>query len=168
MLKDQGTDIHNLYQCYFHFFSTDQTLNYPEFVDWCADNYSLSKRLIMYVTSSKIPCPVNSLVIIKSLLVPDEFTLKSKDYNEESIIQCFSESVVEKKREFLKKCFKLDVELLDQPFIVDSFLDLASKPLSWSSRSISLALAESIVLCAELQFPNISSIRVSIIFFISQ
>ena len=121
----------------------------------------------MYVTSSKILCPVNSLVIIKSLLVPDEFTLKYKDYNEESIIQCFSESVVEKKKEFLQKCFTLDVDLLEQPFLVDASLELESKPLSWSSRYISLALAERIVLCAELQFPNISSIRVSIIFFIS-
>ena len=121
----------------------------------------------MDATSCKISCPVNSLIIRKTLLVLDEFTLKSKDYNEESIIQCFSESVVEKKREFLKKCFKLDVELLDQPFLVDSSLELESKPLSWSSRSISLYLDESIVLCAKLQFPNLSSIKVSIIFFIS-
>ena len=73
----------------------------------------------MYVTSSKIPCPVNSLVIRKSLLVPDEFTLKYKDYNEDYVIQCFRESIIEKKHEFFKKYFKEDTEILDQPFPVD-------------------------------------------------
>ena len=53
-LKDQGTDIHNVYHSYFHFFTTDQTLNFLEFVDWCADNCSLSERVIMDITNSKI------------------------------------------------------------------------------------------------------------------
>ena len=42
LIKDLGTDIHNIYQSYFNFFTTDQTLNCPEFIEWCADNYSLS------------------------------------------------------------------------------------------------------------------------------
>ena len=75
LLKDQGTDIHNVYQNYFHFFTIDQTLDPPEFVDWCANNYSLSEKFIMDITNSKILCPVNYLVIRKTLLVPDEFTL---------------------------------------------------------------------------------------------
>ena len=29
LLKYQGNNIHNIYQSYFHFFATDQTLNYP-------------------------------------------------------------------------------------------------------------------------------------------
>ena len=119
MLKYQEINIHNVYQSYFHFFTTDQTLNCLEFVNWCANNYSLSERVIMDITNSKILCLVNSLVIRKTLLVLDEFTLKSKDYNEEYILQCFRESVVEKKQYFFKKCFKPDVELLYQPFLVD-------------------------------------------------
>ena len=122
ILKYQEIDIHYVYQSYFHFFTTDQTLNCLEFVNWCANNYSLSERVIMDVTSCKISCPVNSLVIRKTLLVPDEFTLKSKDYNEESIVKCLGDSAVEKKQEFFKKCFKLDDELLDQPFLVDATL----------------------------------------------
>ena len=119
LLKDQGTDIHNVYQSYFHFFTTDQALNYQEFVDWCAKHYSVSERVIMHITSSKILYPVNQLVIKKSILVSRECTLKYKDYNKESIVQCFRESIVEKKQEFFKKCFKPDVELLDQTFPVD-------------------------------------------------
>ena len=76
----------------------------------------------MDITNSKILCPVSSMVIRKTLLVPDEFTLKYKDYNEESIVQCFRESVIEKKHEFFKKCFKPDFELLEQPFPVDADL----------------------------------------------
>ena len=56
LLKDQGTDIHNIYQSYFHFFTTDQTLKFPKFVDWCDDNYSLSERVIMDITKSEILC----------------------------------------------------------------------------------------------------------------
>ena len=51
----------------------------------------------MDITSSKIICLVSPLVIRNTMSVPTEFTLKSKDYNEESIIQCFRESVIEKK-----------------------------------------------------------------------
>ena len=29
LLKDQGTEIHNFYRSYFHYFSLDQTLSYP-------------------------------------------------------------------------------------------------------------------------------------------
>ena len=73
----------------------------------------------MDITNSKILCLVNSLIDRKTLLVPDEITLKAKDYNEESIVQCFRESIIEKRQDFFKKCFKPDVELLDQPFPVD-------------------------------------------------
>ena len=32
LIKDQGIDIHNVYQSYFHYFTIDQTLNVPEFI----------------------------------------------------------------------------------------------------------------------------------------
>ena len=32
-LKDQWTDAHNVYPSYFHYFTTDQTLNCPKFID---------------------------------------------------------------------------------------------------------------------------------------
>ena len=43
LLKYQGTNIHNVYQSYFHYFTTNQTLRCPDFIDWCANNYSISK-----------------------------------------------------------------------------------------------------------------------------
>ena len=85
LLKDQGTDIHNVHQSYFHYFTTDQTLNCLEFIDWCAINYSSSERLIMDTTISKILCPISPLVVRNTLSVPAEFNQNSKEYNEESI-----------------------------------------------------------------------------------
>ena len=46
LLKEQGIDVDNIYEYCFQFFTTDQTLNCIEFVAWCADNYSLSERVI--------------------------------------------------------------------------------------------------------------------------
>ena len=41
LIRDQGMDLHNIYQSSFHLFSIEQTLGCPEFVDWCVNNYSL-------------------------------------------------------------------------------------------------------------------------------
>ena len=38
LLKDQGKELHNIYQSFFHLFATKQTLGFPEFVDWYANN----------------------------------------------------------------------------------------------------------------------------------
>ena len=76
----------------------------------------------MDTTNSKILCPLSLLVIRNTLSAPDEFSQKSKEYNEESIVQYFRESIVEKKQDFFKICFKLDVQLHNQPFLVDVIL----------------------------------------------
>ena len=76
----------------------------------------------MDTTSSKILCLVNPLVIRNTLLVPTKFINNSKEYNEESKVQYFRESTVEKKQYFFKICFKPDVQLYNQPFPVDANL----------------------------------------------
>ena len=117
---DQGTKIHNVYKSYFHYFSTNQTLNCLEFIDWCANNYSSSQRVIMDTTSSKFLCLVSPLVIRNTLSVPAEFNQKSNEYNEESMVQYFRDSTVKKKLYFFKICFNHDVQLQNQPFPIDS------------------------------------------------
>ena len=37
-LKDQGTEVHGIFKSYFHYFTTEQTLNFLEFVYWCTCN----------------------------------------------------------------------------------------------------------------------------------
>ena len=86
LLKDQGTEVHSIFRSYFHYFSTEKTLNFPEFVDWCTCNYSSSERVFMDATKSKIPCLVSPLVIRKIFSVRVELTQASKEYNEEIII----------------------------------------------------------------------------------
>ena len=100
LFKEQGTDVHNIYQSYFHFFTTDQTSSCMEFVTWCADNYSLSERVIMDITSSTVLYPITPLSIRKTLSIHEYFTLKAQDYKEESIFQCFKDSLVENKQYF--------------------------------------------------------------------
>ena len=38
LLKDQGMEVHCIFNSYFHYFSTEKTLNFPNFFDWCACN----------------------------------------------------------------------------------------------------------------------------------
>ena len=56
VLKDQGSDTCSVFKYFFHFFSVDQTLHCPEFVEWCADNFSSTKGVIMNRSKSKILC----------------------------------------------------------------------------------------------------------------
>ena len=89
LLRDQGTDLHNIYQSFFHLFPTEQTPGFLEFVEWCVNNYSLSERVIMNLDCSTILCSVSSLVIRQTLYFLEYFTLKAKDYSEECILQYF-------------------------------------------------------------------------------
>ena len=52
--KYRGKDIHGVYRSHFHFFCPEQTLIFPNFIEWCASNYSSSERVIMDVAKSKI------------------------------------------------------------------------------------------------------------------
>ena len=63
----------------------------------------------MDATKSKITCPIIRLVIKNNFSVPIDFTQVSKEFNEESIIQYFRESTIEKKEVLFKTCFKPDV-----------------------------------------------------------
>ena len=38
----QGNDILNACRSFLYYFSIEQTLHFPEFVEWCASNYSSS------------------------------------------------------------------------------------------------------------------------------
>ena len=91
-------------------------------MDWCVNNYSLLERVTMSIDLSTILCLVNSLVVRQTLYVPEDFTLKAKDYSEESILWCFKESTIERKKEFFKRCFKLEDESSNPSFRVDAAL----------------------------------------------
>ena len=91
-LKNQGRDPYGVFKSFFHFFSVDQTPHYPEFVEWCENNFSVTEGIIMNKSKSKILCSIQASVIHKALDIPDEFTHISQDYQEEDIIRCFRDS----------------------------------------------------------------------------
>ena len=56
------------------------------------------------------------------MYVPEDFTFKDKDYNEESILRCFKESTMERKKHFFKRCFKPEDESSRPSFPIDATL----------------------------------------------
>ena len=71
--KEKGSDTHGVFKSFFYFFSVDQTPNCPEFVEWCVNNYSEAKGVIMNKPKSRILCPIHGSVIHKALSVPHDF-----------------------------------------------------------------------------------------------
>ena len=63
ILQDEGTDTHRVFSPYFFYFFVEQTPNFPDFIEWCASNYSPSENVIMDASRSNIFYPINSLVI---------------------------------------------------------------------------------------------------------
>ena len=56
ILKDRGRDTCGIFKSFFHFFSIGQTPYFTEFVEWCADNFSVVEGVIMNKSKSKILC----------------------------------------------------------------------------------------------------------------
>ena len=118
-LKDRGRDTCGVFKSFFHFFSIGQTPHCPEFVEWCADNFSVTEGVIMNKSKSKILCPIQAFVIRKTLDIPDEFTHISQDYQEEDIIRCFREFTDESKETFLKAYSKPNGEPINLSYPID-------------------------------------------------
>ena len=65
ILKDQGSDTRGVFRSFFYFFSVDQTPNCLEFVEWCANNYSVVEEVVMDKPKSRILCPIHASLIQK-------------------------------------------------------------------------------------------------------
>ena len=71
--NSQGNDILNVCISFLYYFAIEQTLPFPEFVEWCVNNYSSSERVIMSHTTSKILCKVDAKNVRGILSLPDNF-----------------------------------------------------------------------------------------------
>ena len=71
--NSQGNDILNVYSSFSYYFAIEQTLPFPEFVEWCTNSYSSSERVIMSHTTSKILCKVDAKTVHRILSLPDNF-----------------------------------------------------------------------------------------------
>ena len=54
----QGNDVLNICSSFSYYFVIEQTLPFPEFVEWCTNSYSPSEIVIMSHSTSKILCMV--------------------------------------------------------------------------------------------------------------
>ena len=45
--KSQGRDVLNVWNYFMYYFCVEQTLYYPEYVEWCVNNYTPIEREIM-------------------------------------------------------------------------------------------------------------------------
>ena len=129
ILKDQGSDTHGVFRSFFYFFFIEQTPNCPEFVKWCANNYSTAEEVIMDKTKSRILFPIHASVIRKTLSIPDDFVHLSQEYKEEKIIQFFEKSATKSKETFLKSCSKPDSEVISLSYPI-GLVFLMKKPNS--------------------------------------
>ena len=80
ILKNRGRDTCCVFKSFFHFFSIGQTPHFPEFVEWCADNFSIVEGVILNKSKSKIHCSVHASIVHKTLHIPDEFVHISQNY----------------------------------------------------------------------------------------
>ena len=71
--KSQGNDILNVCNSFLYYFAVEQTLPFPEFVEWCENNYSSSERVIMIRTTSKILCRIDTKSVHEVLSLPNHF-----------------------------------------------------------------------------------------------
>ena len=118
-LKNRGGDTCGVFKYFFHFFSVGQTPHFPEFVEWCVDNFFVAKGVIMNKSKYKILCSVQVFVIHKTMHIPEGFFHISQNYQEENIIRCFRESTDESKETFLKACSKPKGKPIDLLYPID-------------------------------------------------
>ena len=57
----------------FNFFSVGQTPNFPKFVEWCVNKYSVVEEVLMDEPKSRIIFPIHASVICKTISVLDDF-----------------------------------------------------------------------------------------------
>ena len=117
--KNRGIDTCSVFKSFFHFFSVNPTPLCPDFVKWCADNFSVTKGVIMDKSQSQILCHVRSPAVCKTLGVPNEFTCQTQDYREEDNSCYFRESPAKSKEAFLQACSKSDSEPINLSYPID-------------------------------------------------
>ena len=106
-----------------YYFSIKQTLPYPEFVEWCANSYSSSERVIMSHTTSKILCKVDAKTIRGILILPDNFPDSYESLNEKVLIEMYKKCRNEVRCQFLSSILKdgQSLEVLFLPYNVNIF-----------------------------------------------
>ena len=102
----QGNDVLNFYSSFSYYFSIEQTLPFPKFVEWYANSYSPSKRVVMNHTMSKILCKVDAKAICIILNLPDNFPDNCESLNESVLVKMYKSCKTEVRCKFLSSILK--------------------------------------------------------------
>jgi hypothetical protein len=65
--------------------------SFPEFVGWCAEQYSHEERVIVNKQGSQVLCRIEGLSIRESLGIPESFSANYEPFNEEKLIRVYRE-----------------------------------------------------------------------------
>ena len=138
--NSQGNDILNVYSSFLYYFAIEQTLPFPEFVEWCANSYSSSERVIMSHTTSKILCKVDAKTICMILSLPDNFPDRCESLNERVLIQMYKNCRIEVRCQFLSSILKdgQSLEGLFVPYNVNIFKEEVQLVMSLVSQILGL------------------------------
>ena len=104
--NSQGNDILNVCSSFSYYFSIEQTLPFPKFVEWCANSYYSSERVIMSHTTSKILCKVDAKTVRRIFSLPDNFPDSCESLNEQVLIEMYKNCRAEVRCQFLSNILK--------------------------------------------------------------
>ena len=104
--NSQGNDILNVYSSFLYYFAIEQTLPFPEFVEWCANSYSSSERVIMSHTMSKILCKVDMKTVHGILSLPNNFPNCCESLNEQVLTEMHKNCRPKVRYQFLSSILK--------------------------------------------------------------
>ena len=102
----QGNDVLKVYSSFSYYFSIEQTLPFLEFVEWCANIYSPSKRVVMSHTTSKILCKVDAKAVRGILNLPDNFPDNRESLNESVLVEMYKSCKTKVRCQFLSSILK--------------------------------------------------------------
>ena len=94
--NSQGNDILNAYKSFLYYFAIEQTLHFPEFTEWCAVNYSSSKRVIVSRSTSRILCRIDAKATCGFLNLPDNYPDSHESVNESVLAEVYENNFPEK------------------------------------------------------------------------
>ena len=102
----QGNDILNICSSFSYYFAIEKNLPFLEFVEWCTNSYSPSKRVVMSHTTSKILCRVDAKTIHGILNLPNSFPDNCESLNEQFLVEIYKNCETKVRFQFLSSILK--------------------------------------------------------------
>ena len=96
----------NVCKSFLYYFAIEQTFHFPEFMEWCAMNYSPSQRIIVSHSTSRILCKINAKVIHENLNLLDSYPDQREPVNELILAELFKSCETEIRCQFLSNILK--------------------------------------------------------------